>query len=71
MRERSFYIVWCVGGGTPTVSHDNYRKACAEAERLARNHRGQKFAVLESRSMYQVQDVLTTHFETDDRDIPF
>ena len=41
-----FWVVWCDGGGTPTVKHGTPESARAEAERLARTNQGRKFHVL-------------------------
>lgn len=69
-RPRAFYLVWNVGGGSPTVLHESYQMARTEAQRLARVHRGNTFAVLESLSAHQVSDMIDTAYETS-RDIPF
>jgi hypothetical protein len=45
-RRNGFWMVWCEGGGTPTVRHQSYQSADAEASRLARLNRGQVFYVL-------------------------
>ena len=42
----NYWIVWCVGGGSPTVRHNTLMDARMEAERLARQNPGRRFAVL-------------------------
>jgi hypothetical protein len=44
---KTFWLVWCDGGGTPTVKHATRIEAKAEAERLARRNEGRTFHVLE------------------------
>lgn len=41
-----FYVVWRVGGGSPTVMHPSRGRAEAEAERLASANPGSDFVVL-------------------------
>ena len=41
-----FWIVWCEGGGNPTVKHADYDRAKREAQRLARANPGRRFVVL-------------------------
>lgn len=44
--KQPFWIVWCDGGGVPTVKHQTIHSARIEAERLARTNPGQRFHVL-------------------------
>lgn len=44
-----FWMVWCEGGGVPTMKHDNETKAKEEAERLASVAPGKNFFVLEAK----------------------
>lgn len=45
---KKFWMVYGVGQGAPTMQHENEAVACREAHRLARNHPGIEFYVLES-----------------------
>jgi hypothetical protein len=47
MELKPFWMVWCERAGAPTVKHESYAAAKAEAERLARRNEGQSFHVLE------------------------
>lgn len=57
MRRKVFWIVWCEGGGTPTCKHESKINAQTEAERLARDHPSQAFAVLECVGVVRKSDV--------------
>jgi hypothetical protein len=59
-----FWLVWNESmGGKSTVKHPTRESAEREAERLARNHRGWKFAVMENIAVVSVTDV---HWERDE-----
>ena len=53
----SFWLVWNYNGGAPTVPHGSYESAHAEAERLARCNKGQKFVVMQSVTACIVDDM--------------
>lgn len=50
----SFWFVWNKHGRTPKYRHDTYQSAVEEATRLAEQHRGAKFIVLEAVSKHGV-----------------
>lgn len=52
----SFFMVWSADGGAPTVRHQTYELARAEAQRLALKHRERKFHIL--RSVETVEQVV-------------
>lgn len=53
-----FWLVWNeTMGGRSTVKHSSCASAEREAERLARNHRGSTFAVMEVIGIVVVSDV--------------
>ena len=72
--EPAFWVVWRIGGGSPTVQHPCFRTAKAEAQRLARACPGQTFAVLAAAVAYTKRDLDEVRF-TDpddlDQEIPF
>ena len=54
----TFYLVWRPDGPTnPQYRHDSVTHATIEAERLAREHQGKRFYVLESVLMRQVDNM--------------
>lgn len=55
MNDKSFYMV--LGAGEPTYKHATLQSARAEAERLARIHRGEKFYVLGAVGVAVVDDL--------------
>lgn len=63
--EPQFWCVWCEGGGNPTVKHDSYPRAKAEAQRLARNNPGRRFVVLAAAAAFVKRDVDEVRFTTD------
>lgn len=66
----SFWIVWCMGGGAPTVTHEHPDYANREAERLAAENPGRRFVVLRSERDFHMPapgPVKTEHVN----DIPF
>ncbi|WP_144154488.1 hypothetical protein [Paraburkholderia sp. BCC1885] len=71
--EKAFWLVWSpTGVRPPKYRHATERSAVTEAERLAREHRGQLFVVLEATVARRVDDMQRTTFTRDSRDeIPF
>jgi len=65
-----FWMAWRVGGLPPKFKHSSYELADAEAQRLAREHVGSEFVVLESVRSHQVR-ALTTIDLRPDRGLPF
>lgn len=53
--SRTFWMV--VGAGTPVVRHPTFLSAKTEAERLARQHPGQEFTLLQSLGTCRKSDV--------------
>lgn len=66
-----FWVVWCIGGDGPTVMHQSEDFARGEAARLARLHRGKRFAVLESKGYAVTDDVRWVGADGAETDIPF
>ena len=64
----SFWLVWCDGGGAPTVKHATYESAKNEARRLAQANRGKRFAVLQAIAHAVVDDVQFVEYRDE---IPF
>ncbi|BBL69728.1 hypothetical protein [Methylogaea oryzae] len=67
--EAVFWIVWNPEGRNPRFRHTTEPSAIGEAERLAREHPGQMFIVLEAKAARLVDDMIRTTF--DDLNIPF
>ena len=64
----TFWIVWCPQAGPPTVQHPSRALAEVQGKRLAQQHPGQNFYVLEAMSLFrgiEVERVTLT------REIPF
>lgn len=57
MSKEPFYVVWCPGGGNPTVRHDYHTDALGEAERLSRQNPGKEFFVLMATDRLTKNDV--------------
>lgn len=57
---KPFWMVWNPQGYNPTREHETLESAQREAERLARQCRGQNFVVLESVEVVTVDDVKRT-----------
>lgn len=57
MSEPLFWIVWCIGGGSPTVQHENFAIAKTEAKRLARINPGHQFVVCAAAVGYIKRDI--------------
>jgi hypothetical protein len=63
-RQPTFWLVWSpTGDKPPTFRHETEQAATLEAERLARDHRGRLFVVLEAKSARRVDDMVRTTFE--------
>lgn len=57
-----FWLVWDPQGRSPSRQHPNERSAMDEATRLAREHPGHDFYVLEPISVTKRQDIVTQRF---------
>lgn len=55
---KKFWLVWCVDAGMPRCQHFSHESACFEAERLARQHPGKRFEVMERVASVIKQDVV-------------
>lgn len=61
INERIFWILWSPEGTTPPrVTFDTREAALAQAEAMARQHRGNRFFVMEAKSLSMVDGVKTT-----------
>ncbi len=67
--EQPFWLVWCPTNGSPTVKHWDRDSAAAEAERLARLHRGSLFVVCASVEARVVDDMRA--IDMCDDELPF
>lgn len=54
------YLVFNKNGNTPKQIHETESSAKTEAERLARNHRGEEFYVLEAIATVKLNEFLWT-----------
>lgn len=69
--KQTFWLVWSpTGVKPPTFRHGSEESATLEAERLAREHHGQLFVVLEAKAARRVDDMVRTTF-VDESEIPF
>ncbi len=69
-RAQSFWLVWNPHGSTPPrCRHDSIESATLEAERLAREHRGDHFFVLEAKAERFVDDMVRVELG-DEKDVP-
>jgi hypothetical protein len=69
MRSEPFFMVYGYGQGTPTVIHDTFDTAKAEAERLADRNPGVRFYVL---ATVGAAEKVSVHFRKINSDeIPF
>jgi len=67
-----FYVVWCPGGGNPTVRHDAHPLALREAERLAAQNPGKEFFVLSATDRLTKNNVVRERLVAPDDDhVPF
>lgn len=65
-----FWFVWRIGGLPPKFKHLSFNSADIEAQRLAREHPGSEFVVLESVRSHQTQAVIITDMRPE-RGLPF
>lgn len=65
-----YWLVWRLNGESPKHKHATFELADAEAQRLARTHRGAEFVVLETVRSHQASDLVSTDLRPD-RGIPF
>lgn len=63
-----FFVVWNPQGRAPMVTHQREGNAVKEAERLAAMNPGQRFYVLESKTVSERRSVTTTRLE---HELPF
>lgn len=64
-----FFMVYGLGRSVPSVIHDSFEKASAEAKRLADDHPGVRFYVL---ATVGAAEKVSVHFRKIDPDeIPF
>lgn len=69
-----FFLVWCEGGGSPTVAHPTLHTAVREARRLAELHPGHRFTVMVAVQGFEKVQVNTIDYLGFDRsldEIPF
>lgn len=59
VRGCTYWVVWLVGGGSPTRTHDSEGNAESEARRLALANPGKTFAVLAAKTHFRVDDPVT------------
>lgn len=78
MKHESFWVVWALDGGSPTIRHPSYVVAKVEAVRLAREHPGMTFVVcapvagfLKREVDEWAYDLGARHDEVLDAEIPF
>lgn len=70
--EAPFWFVWNPAGRNPQHRHDSRELAITEAERLARNHPGETFIVLQSVCARRVDNMQRIDMRPDlDMEIPF
>lgn len=73
--ENFYFVVWCEGGGTPTVKHADWTSAKREARRLARENKGLRFTVMVAVAGFQAVDLHEIEYLGFDRaldeEIPF
>lgn len=69
---RSFFMVWCEGGGAPTCRHNARDDAKREAARLALSNPGHRFYVLEALEACEKMEVAWIFAcDEDDCGVPF
>ena len=67
-----FWCVWEPHYGTPTVRHCSKETAIKEARRLAADHPGRVFHLMEAMASYQKVDIAVTELQPrPEADIPF
>jgi len=67
--EPQYWVVWNETGRTPTLKHPSFHSAKKEAQRLARNNPGIRFAVLAAAMAFVKDDVREVRFSDPDYDI--
>lgn len=67
---KPFYVVWNPATGYTRFRHESHRSAITEAERLAKEHEGQEFIVLQAITKSVSKTVVTEKYDYDDG-IPF
>ncbi|WP_151721023.1 hypothetical protein [Acinetobacter ursingii] len=68
---QNFYLVWNEQGSSPTFKHQSYESAEIEAERLAKQNKGEKFHILESFCTLEVPDPVVKTVHSFQEDMPF
>lgn len=72
LTARAFWLVWSPSGATPPKHrHETAQGATAEAERLAKEHPGQLFVVLEAVAARRVDSMIRTTYTGGSTEIPF
>ena len=66
-----FWLVWNPNKNAPTHKHLSEANAIAEAERLARKYKGEKFIVLGTRCVRVVDDMQRLELVADPNQLPF
>lgn len=66
MNQGTFWMVWNPNGSAPTVCHKSEALAQGEANRLARQHPGQNFYVLQAITETVKNDVVTRRLDVSD-----
>jgi hypothetical protein len=70
--ESAFWLVWSPSGSTPPKHrHLTEQQAVHEAERLAKEHPGQLFVVVESIAARRVDNMVRTEYTGGSLTIPF
>lgn len=71
----TYFVVWCEGGGSPTVRHADFSTAKMEAKRLANQHSGRRFTVLAAIQGFEVTNLREVEYlgtaTSLDQDLPF
>lgn len=70
-KRTTFWMVYGMNQGQPTVRHHSEDSATTEASRLARLHPGIDFYVMEATYRVFKKDVETERLSPDDCEIPF
>lgn len=71
---KQFWMVWNYHGNAPRFKHETEAEAIAEAERLATQHSGHTFVVLEATHVRKVDSMQRANLRSptpEDDDIPF
>jgi hypothetical protein len=71
-KAATFWLVWSpTGAKPPHYRHTSESSARTEAERLAREHRGARFYVLEAKCFSECGKVVTVDLVDSENEIPF